>query len=116
MSRTRILLVELPRLLSGVLREITRQHAGLEIVGETASSTLLDAITAMTPNVVVIGTIARERAPPIESLRALHPALRVITLDQDGRGATVHQPKAAARTVTEVSPSTLLEMLRGSMR
>ena len=116
MSRTRILLVELPRLLSGVVRGIVSQHSGLEIVGEAASNKLLDSVAAMTPDVIVLGTTAGERAPPLATLRALHPALRVVTLDRDGRCATALEPNAAPRTVTEVSPSTLLEMLRGSMR
>ena len=98
------------------MRGIARQHAGLEIVGEFTSSELLDAVVAMTPDVIVLGSIARERAPPIATLRAGHPALRVIALDDDGRSATALEPNAEPRTVTEVSPSTLLEMLRGSMR
>jgi hypothetical protein len=88
------------------------RHIGLEIVGETDFEGMLHAVAATTPDVVVLGNAAGEGAPPLEPLRVPWPTLRVITIDHDGRSATAYEPNAPPQRIDEVSPATLLEMMR----
>jgi len=94
------------------VRGMVSRHVGLEIIGETDFEGMLHAVAATTPDVVVLGNADSVRAPPLETLRAPWPALRVITIDHDGRSATAYEPNAPPRRIDEVSPATLLEMMR----
>lgn len=114
MASTRILTVNLPRLLGGVVGDIVAGHAGLEIVGDASADDMLAAIDALHPTVVVLDTddVGRAAAPMV-LLRARHPLLRVVAINGKGRVATAHEPGAAPRVVDEVSPQMLLQLLRG---
>jgi DNA-binding NarL/FixJ family response regulator len=114
-ANTRILTVNVSRLLRGVVGGIVSGHAGLEIVGDAGVDDLLSAIDALHPGVVVLGTgdDAAASAEALTLLRARHPGLRVVGIDRDGRSATVHRPGVVRCVVAEVSPAVLLQMLRG---
>ena len=117
MPSTRVLLVGLPGLLSGLIRGLVDRSTGLEVVGETNPEAMLEAVETMQPDVVVLGM--QERAVPadkplmLETLCTQRPGIRVVAVDRGGRTATAYEPNARSRTVAEVSANTLLSMIRG---
>jgi chemotaxis response regulator CheB len=115
--RTRVLLVGLPGLLSGLIRGLVDRSTGLEIVGETNPEAILETVETMEPDVVVFGVQERavpaDKPLPLETLSARRPGLRVVAVDRDGRTATAYEPNAPPRTAAEVSANTLLSMIRG---
>ncbi len=116
LAHTRILTVNLPRLLNDVISGIVSGHPGLEIVGDTEAEHVIDAIAFTQPNVVALGVAGPQGEPLLALLRARHPLLRVVTIDLEGQRATAYEPRAAPRVVSEISPHTLLEMLLNPMQ
>jgi chemotaxis response regulator CheB len=115
LAHTRILTVNIPRLLNGVINGIVSGQPGLEIVGDTEAEHMLDAIASTQPNVVALGVAGQQGEPLLALLRVRHPLLRVVTIDLEGGRATAYEPRAAPRIVSEISPRTLLEMLLNPM-
>ena len=115
MSGTRILLVNLPRLLSGVVRGLVAQNDDLRIVGEVSASALDDALAATRADIVALGVEAEQEAMSTALVRRRHPLLRVLMLDVGGHHATMDEPDGRRRQVPELSPAVLLELLRGPM-
>ena len=115
MPRTRVLLVGLPRLLNGVVRGLVDQDGDLEIVGESDPVDMVSAVASMAPDVALVGN-AQSGVPRMVSLIASHPTLRIITIEKDGRSATVHYGVIAPITLKEVSANSLLDMMRGKAR
>jgi chemotaxis response regulator CheB len=114
LADTRILVVGLPRLLSGVMSGIMAGQLGLEIIGEASVKGMLQAVAALRPDVVILSGEAGATEGPIALLHKGHPQLRIVSIDAEGRSATAHEPGSAARQVNDISPEILLEMLRGS--
>jgi hypothetical protein len=111
LATTRILTVNVPRLLGDVMRGIVSGHAGLEIVGDAQVDDMLTAISTLRPDVVVLGSDRGAGSAYISQLTASHPRLRLVSIDAEGRSATVHEPGLEAREFREVSPNMLLELL-----
>ena len=116
LAHTRILTVNLPRLMSGVLTAIVAEHQEMEIVGEADACNVLEAVRARNSNVVVIGTDEGRSDPMFALLETQMPTLRIVTIDREGRRAIAYEPGAAPLEATEVSPGVLMEMLRGTTR
>jgi DNA-binding NarL/FixJ family response regulator len=108
--------VNLPRLLNGVISGIVSGHPSLEIVGDTEAEDMLDAIESTQPNVVALGVPGPQAESLLSLLRARHPLLRVVTIDLEKQRATVYEPRAAPRVVSEISPGTLLDMFLSPMQ
>lgn len=114
MANARILKVNLPGLLGGVVSGLVAGHAGLDIVGDASADDMLAAIDALHPNVVVLGTDdAGGAAALIVLLQSRHPLLRVVAIDDRGRAATAYEPGVTQRVLDEVSPQMLLQLLSG---
>jgi chemotaxis response regulator CheB len=116
LAHTRILTVNLPGLLNGVINGIVSGHPDLEIVGDTEAEHMLDAIASTQPNVVALGVAGKQGEPLLALLRVRHPLLRVVTIDLESQRATAYEPRAAPRVVSEISPHALLEMLLNPMQ
>lgn len=114
MLPTRILMVDMPQLLSGLVDEVVAGEAGLAIVGHITLTGALSALPAWRPDLVVLGADDEpQAAKALALLRARHPQLRVVSLDASGRTATGHEPGEPPQRVTGVSPAMLLALLRG---
>jgi hypothetical protein len=116
LAHARILTINLQGLLGGVMGGIVAGHSELEIVGEADAESLLEAVATREPDVVVLGGIDEEPNRIIDRLRTFRPRLRIVTIDRDGHGATAYEPDGSARCVAEVSPSMLVQMLRGPVQ
>jgi chemotaxis response regulator CheB len=116
MIRTRVLTVNVPPLLQGVLSGIAVGNPELLMVGDADMEHMLDATASEQPNVVVLGGQGAEVDALLARLRVRYPELRVIALGREGEHAVVHEPDCSPRVIDAVSPVTLLHMLLGRMQ
>ncbi|HEY4265154.1 MAG TPA: hypothetical protein VGM72_07545 [Micropepsaceae bacterium] len=103
------------RLLGDVMGGIVAGDSGIELVSGVSTQDMLDAIDAHNPNVVVLGSEAGAIDAHLALIAANHPTLRVISVDVDGRSATIYEPGAVERRVTDISSRMMLSLIRGSV-
>jgi DNA-binding NarL/FixJ family response regulator len=106
-----ILLVALPRLLREQVEAAIDAEPDLEIVAERDdSSELEEALRSTGARVVVAAEYALEPARALALVAS--SGIRVITLSGDGRDASVYECRPEQRSVGELSPQALAELLR----
>jgi chemotaxis response regulator CheB len=114
LTHTRILTVDLPRLLSGVLSAILAEHQDIEVIREVNCFELAVVIQKCDANVVLIGTQVGQADGMVKLLSEKVLALRIVTIDQEGRKATMYESGIATCEVGEVSAEVLVHLLRGT--
>jgi chemotaxis response regulator CheB len=110
-SLMRILAVNLPRFLGGVISDLVSLRPGLDIVGEAGADDMLPAVARLRPDTVIIGGEAEDGDEAATLLEGTYPNLRVVLIDGDGRTARLHEPGGATFKVAEISADALLQML-----
>jgi chemotaxis response regulator CheB len=115
--RIRILLAELPRMLRDIVERVVSTQPDMEIVGAAAGAdTLSDDVARTTPDVVILA-MARDASPHrFDGLLVDRPALSILAITEDGRGAYRYEMRPQVLPLTEVSPSGLLDAIRASVR
>lgn len=113
MANVRVLLVNVPRLLGDVMSGIMAGDPEIKIVSEVSGKDMLGAIAGLDPNLVVFGGESDETEIYVALMGARYPMLRAVTVDADGRAATIYEPGSAARRVTDISPRMMLSLIRG---
>jgi len=116
LAKVRVLVVNVPRLrlLGDVMSGIMASDSEIEIVSEVSAKDMLGAIAALGPDVVIFGGDTDDTASYLALIGAGYPLLRVISVDADGRAATIHEPGVPARRVTDISQRMMLSLIRGS--
>ena len=106
-------MVELPRVMREIIRDLLASERGIELVGETKGdvdlSRLVDATRA---DVVVMGLPDTALPEAGERLLAEHPGVRLLGVVADGRDAVMYQLRPYHRSLGEVSPRALVAALR----
>lgn len=113
LANVRVLLVNVPRLLGDVMSGIMAGDPEIKIVSEVSGKDMLGAIAGLDPNLVVFGGESDETEIYVALMGARYPMLRAVTVDADGRAATIYEPGSAARRVTDISPRMMLSLIRG---
>jgi DNA-binding NarL/FixJ family response regulator len=116
MKPIRIALGRMPRLLRDILVQVLGSERDMTIVGEAAEPAEFEALLERAPADVVIfdGGAATEA----ESRRLLgrHQDLKVLALSGDGRSAALRWLEPSVTTCSEVSPDTLVRLIRSTCR
>jgi DNA-binding NarL/FixJ family response regulator len=108
-ERRRILLVDMPQLLRGIIRSVVVAEEDLEIVAEvTDAGSLDDAIPLYAPDVV----IGHSTRCDIERLLTDRPRLKVLQVDDTGRSTVLYELRPQRTVLGEVSPARLLNAIR----
>jgi DNA-binding NarL/FixJ family response regulator len=111
-GRTRVVLVDMPTLLRGIVREVLAPAADVELVGEFPESAgLAAAVEETEADVVVVGGALGDGGP-VRRLLEAHPRVRVLAIAADGRRGTVFLLAPEREPLGEVSPEVLLEAVR----
>jgi hypothetical protein len=111
---TRLLTVNLPRLLGDLVVGLVADKDDLVFVGDVSAEGAMAALDALAPDVIVV--CMDETAPvraTLARLRAHRPAVRIVELDGAGRTSIIHVAGAAPHKVADISPEALRRMLRG---
>jgi hypothetical protein len=97
-----VLLLEIPRLLRGILEHAIRTDADCELVQEPRD----------TPDVVILGLTDANDTTLLPALFARWPGAQVMTVLAPGDDAAMYELRLERRTFTGVSPTEILQVLR----
>jgi DNA-binding NarL/FixJ family response regulator len=111
-SRIRVLLVQLTGVLGEVVRGVIDQQADIEIVREVAHAPdARAAVFAEKFDLIVWRTDGVDAADVAALLQGNAPP-KVLTVEDDGRGASVWQLRAEQMAIGQVSPDSLVQAIR----
>jgi len=113
-ERARVALVDLPRLLREIVERAVAGQPDMEIAELRAGGDLSDALRAARADVVVSG--ADHDYDELRDLLDRRPRLKVLTVADDGREATLYELRPARTQLGEVSPETIVEAIRSARR
>lgn len=116
--RMRVLIVNVPRMLSDMLKELVHQEEGVEIVGEQFGTVRLpeqldSAVAQTNPEVLVLGCEKGPRTCVEERLLMSYPQLRIVAIAPEGRTAMIYRQRTEKVEIDEVSPGVLLHAVKG---
>jgi hypothetical protein len=110
---TRVLIWGVPELLYGILsRECSREPDLRVIAPRKFGLTLLEAVEADLPDVVIVGESANALEQACEHILRAFPQLRVITLRNDGREAYLCRLTLKQTLLGELSLPSLVTAIR----
>ena len=113
MEPTRILLIDMPRMLRETVRYVVACDPLLEVVAELDGVADFEAAArTYDPQVVITDPHGCDRAA-IARLLDARPRIRVLTIEDDGRRGVLHRLAPEALPLGDLSRERLLEALHG---
>jgi DNA-binding NarL/FixJ family response regulator len=112
LDRTRIVLIDMPRMLREIIREVVAAEPGAEVVAEFGEPVdLVPAVLAHRAGFVILGAdlAAGEVARLLDEL----PRTRVLGVADDGGQSFLYELRPHMVELGEISPERLLEAIRG---
>ena len=111
----RVLLLEMPLLLRGILEHAIQRHSDCELLKVTGGPLLLTEQT-MAPDVVIMGLTASDDTALVPALFARWPGTQVMTVLAAGNDAVVYELKPQQRALGQMSPAEIVDTLRDTVR
>ncbi|MGH2768548.1 MAG: hypothetical protein ACRDIF_06290 [Actinomycetota bacterium] len=116
MRKIRVLLVDIPGILSEIFKEIIALEPDTKVVGELANAAGLRAAVDLTaPNVVILGLSDSALPAVCGELLMAYPSLRIMALVAEGRGGFLFELRPRKIYIGEMSSETVLAALRGTL-
>jgi DNA-binding NarL/FixJ family response regulator len=113
LERTRILLVEMPRMLCDIITDVVASQPDMVVVGELPErADLLPAVNRTRADVVVLGLPDSDLPNECGPLFDAHPRSRLLGVAADGRRAFLYELRPQRIPLGEVSPQGLLDAIR----
>lgn len=110
---TKILLIDMPKMLREIIRDFSERDPALDIVGVLDGSTDLPATAAhLGAAVVVMGSDAGSRST-ISALLHARPSTRVLTIADDAGQVMLYRLMPEEVALGELSPARLIEAIKG---
>jgi DNA-binding NarL/FixJ family response regulator len=114
LRRTRILLIDMPRMLRELIQTTIAAHPELEVVGALDDAPVLaEAIEDAQADVVIVGADVVEPEEVAEAL-GLRPAAKVLRLSADGRESSLWELRPYEEHLGDIAPEHLLAAIRGA--
>src|SRR5262245_3875871 len=95
----RVLLLEIPQLLRGILEDAILLRSGLELLRETRGAFQMLTEGQLPPDLVILGLRAAEDATLVPALFARWPRARVMTVTQAGNDVAVYELRPRRRAL-----------------
>ena len=111
METSRIVLVEMPRILREIIEQAVADEPDMEIV-EGDAGPLLEAVEASKADFVIAG--ADYDLGEVARVLAERPRLRVLAVSGVGREAFLYELRPTRTPLGEVSPRTIVDAIRGA--
>jgi DNA-binding NarL/FixJ family response regulator len=108
----RVLLLETPHLLRGILEHEILVRSGFELLKETRGVYQMLTEERLPPDVVILGLRAAEDATLVPALFARWPRAQVMTVTQAGNDVAVYELRPRQRVLGQMSPTEILEALQ----
>jgi DNA-binding NarL/FixJ family response regulator len=112
----RVLLLEVPQLLRGILEHAIRQRSDCELLKSAGRDFELGTERTVLPDAVILGLSAADDSTLVPGLFARWPSAQVMTVMQAGDSAAVYEMRPRRRLLGQVSPTELLDALRDAVR
>jgi DNA-binding NarL/FixJ family response regulator len=117
LERTRILLVEMPRMLCDIITDVVASQSDMIVVGELPGRAgLLAAADRTRADVIVFGLGDADLPDDCAPLFEAHPHIRLLGVAADGRRAFLYELRPQRTPLGEVSPQALLDAIRLAAR
>jgi len=114
LERTRILLVEMPRMLRDIVVGVLADKPNMEVVAEAAAmSEVPETVLETGADVVVVG---RDDPPLADTLLERAPGLRILAMTADGRESWLYELCPQRVPLGEISPERLVSEIRQTQR
>jgi DNA-binding NarL/FixJ family response regulator len=110
LKRSRVFIGTMPRLLGDILDDVIRARQDLELVGRSGRDDLTAALDREQVDVLILAGDSTDTATICKEFLAVHPALQVVVIVNDGRYAKVFDVRQL--TVAEPSPQMLVRAIR----
>jgi hypothetical protein len=116
-NQIRVLMIATPRLQTDLISTALADEPAVELVGQVGADAAAGAVAATGAQVVIVGRGGGADPPDLVlSLLALHPRLKVLGVTPTGGQAVLYELRPTARSLGEVSPSTLVETIVDAAR
>jgi DNA-binding NarL/FixJ family response regulator len=108
----RVLLLELPPLLRGILEQAMDVHTGCEMVKD--SRTVFQMLTEQpaSADIVILGLSEAQDATLVPAVFAQWPRAQVMTITQAGNDAAAYELQPLRRALGDMSPTDIVDILR----
>jgi DNA-binding NarL/FixJ family response regulator len=109
---TRIVLIDMPRLLREIVREAIADEPDLEVVAEHDGVVDAHAIEREGADFVIVGSEAAAGGESVRSLVASRRRIRALEVHSDGRESVLYELRPYRIPLGEISSDTLLRTIR----
>jgi hypothetical protein len=107
MSRTTVLLADLPPMLEDMVSSVLQEESALRVI-RGGKGSLLDAAVAADADVVVTARTDPADIASFDPRLAIAARMSVLALSLDGTTACLHAPRPAPRKIDDVSADQIL--------
>lgn len=116
MTRVRVLLAGMPRMLRDIVEAALLSQRDLDVVGaaDGAPAALRAALTANAAEVAIVGVASDAAVTMYDDVLYAHPRLRLLALVGDGRDALLYELRPNRTVLGEPSADVLLGAVRGA--
>lgn len=117
MELVRIVLAEVPRLLRDILHGSLATERDVELVGEASTlAGLTEIVQRREADVVILGLSESELPASYYALFEVDPLVRILTIADHGRMASLYELRASRMVLAEGSPQELLQIIQRQVR
>ncbi len=112
MSKVRVVVCGMPRLLGAIVSQIAASRPRIQIVGQPREcKELVEMVGRKEAAVVVLGCEEDELMALGNRLLREHPLLKILAVTNDGREASHYELWPRRRPLAETSPASLLDAI-----
>jgi DNA-binding NarL/FixJ family response regulator len=112
----RVLLLELPQLLRGILEHAVHHRRDCVLLKESARPFTIALEPATPPDIVILGLTAAQDATLVPALFARWPQAHVMTVTEAGDDAAMYELRPSCRPMGQMSPDAIVEALRDAVQ
>jgi DNA-binding NarL/FixJ family response regulator len=112
----RVLLLEMPPLLRGILEDAIHMHGDCELLKDSTDALAMALHPTAAPDIVILGMTAAEDATLVPGLFARWPQACVMTVMRAGDDATVYELRPSHGSLGEMSPEEIVDTLCDAVR
>jgi hypothetical protein len=108
----RVMLLEVPQLLRGILEHAIQLQSGCELMKGTRQIVQTLKNRSAAPDIVILGLSAEEDAELVPALFGCWPATQVMTVSHTGEEATMYELQLHVQTLPDPSLDEIVERIR----
>ena len=108
----RVLLLELPQLLRGILEQAMDVQTGCEMVKDSRTAFQMLTEQPASADIVILGLSEPQDVTLVPAVFAQWPRAQVMTITQTGHDAAVYELQPRRRALGDMSPTEIVHTLR----